>query len=503
MKRIVSNYLRLASTFIFGLLIVRIMTEIGPDAALIYLLLVSSTGIAAMFKVALQNALIPVLGLSIDGKGEHGFSEMLWTSFAASALAGLFSIALFAIFWAVSGSLNFGALSASTIGVALLTTGIHAFISSIAIVFLNLILIDNRVVTYNILLILERAGGFVAAVIALMLPASYDMDTRVQVFYVLFALFVVLVQGLIYILAVRGKPEFRLRRAPMQFSGQAWVGKLLGWNAAVVIAFALFTRWPPLVVNWSMDEGMTLIIGIVLTLIGYQRQLSMGLVVGLDAMVSRYFGGGGDDGEAQARALTLRFTYILSVFSAFSVALISLFVEPLLDLWIGDTLSETSWSAEACARLFRIMAFGIAVSIVSEGWMRYLSGKGEVGAFAPKLLIAGCIHILCVIAAVQFYDGLAALEVIAWSFSVVFLIVNLWFIAGETAKRLGVGRSTICAVMAVPAILAVIAAFPGLYYLAQGWTSLGTGISLGTLAFAGVVALMLTPLVVAKALASR
>lgn len=495
MARVLSNYARLILTFILGVIIVRVMAEIGAGAVLIYLLLVSSTGIAAMFKTALLNALVPALGLSIDGKGAHAFPTVLWTGFVAGIAAGCVSLLLFWVFWLFSGKMNFGDLSQNTITVALAATAFHSFASSVGTVYLNLVLVDRKIVRYNIILIVERAAYLLAALIVLFMPEAFSIDIRLQWFYLLTAGFIALLQLVTYYVAVRGRPEFRLRRAPLSRQTTAWIGKFIWWNAVVVIAFALFTRWPPLIVNWYIGEAMTLTIMIVLTLVGYQRQLAMGLVIGLDAAVARMMGG---DGQASAKALMLQSTYMLSVFSTFSVVGIGLMAEPILSLWFGDTLAGSGWTPDFSAELFHIMSFGIAASILSEGWMKFLSGRGEVAAYAPHLIVAGCINALGTIFACVFFQGETALRVIAYIFSASFLVVNLGFIAVNLAQRAEVPMCSLMTAIALPALAAAIAATPGLLLYQNSWTNTEAALAIVSLGIVGIGMIIAMPRVLRR-----
>ena len=470
MIRLVSNYLRLALTFALGIVTVRLMAEIGPDAVLIFLLLISSAGIAAMFKFALQNALVPALGLSIDGQGDFEFPRVLWVSFVLATASGIVSILLFGLFWLFSDSLNVGDLSQRTITIAIAGTALQALASSIGVVFLNLILVEERIVAYNVLLVADRALILLAVVLIYLLPDEIEIGTRLEIFYISVGVLTLVLQLVTYWLAVHANPGLRPQRQILGREETRWIGQLIGWNAVVVIAFALFTRWPPLIVNWSMDEAMTLTIGIVLALIGYQRQVSMGLVVGIDAIVSRAIGGGEADRQSGANTLILRTTYILSTFSAFSVVAIGLFVEPILALWFGDTLTGTGWTTKLTGELFLIMSLGIAFSIISEGWMKYLSGLGEVRSYAPHLLVAGSVNALAVIIAATMLEGDTALRVIALVFSASFAVVNLGFIAVTTAQRLEARLAPFFAIIALPMVAAALCVLPGMVLLEGGWT---------------------------------
>lgn len=494
MLRIASNYTRLALTFAISIASVRIMAEIGSDAVLIYLLLISATGIAALLKFAMQNALVPALGLTLDGRGPHGFSDVYWTSFALGGAAGLVSLALFWAFWGLSGNLNLGQLSQQTIGVALLGTAVQACAAAIGIVFLDLILVDRRIVTYNLLLVLERARILIAALIVLALPQSYGIDAKVQLFYGLITAAALALQGITYFLAVRGKPQFALSRRPLKGPTLRWVAGFIGWSAVTVLAFSLFTRWPPLIVNWALGETLTLTLAIVLTLIGYQRQISMGLVIGLDAMIARLIGGDTAAHSATAATLVLRSTYILSVFAAFSVVLIGLFVQPILQLWFGDTLADTGWSPAHSASVFRIMSLGIAASIISEGWMKYLAGRGEMRVYAPPIFVAGLVNTCGILVIVWLLEPMQALRASAALFTLCFVAVHFGVVARKVAARLGVPWRALLTLSAVPAALALAAALPT-FWLADQARGLAT---LGLAALGAGLALLLMPRVIGQ-----
>ena len=498
MRRIVSNYIRLATTFAIGVVIIRLMAEIGQSALVLYLLLVAGTGLAQLFKIVLRESVIPVLGLTFDGKSGRSFDQVYRAAVVSSFFAGLFCLLCFAVIWAVSGNLDLGGLGALTVAVAIGSCGAQTFASAVATPFLNAVLIDHRIVSYNVFLILERLTELVAAVVALLLPPEYGLEERVIVFYALSGGLFLLLQVGIFVYATRCDARFRVSRGRLVRSDIRWIAGFLGWNLAVVAGFALYTRLTMFTVNWGLGEGATLGLGLVLALIGYQRQIAMGLVIGLDAAISRHYGKDTAGGRRDAEALTIRSTYIQAVFAAFSIALLWVFIEPILRLWLGHSLAASDWDVGQSVLLFKVMSIGIAARSISEGWMKFLSGKGEVRSFAPFILGGGAVFAVFVLVVVSRGTAWDVLLMIAIAYSAFHVIVHAGLIAFRTAGALGVRARTLFGLVALPFVLAC--ALVGLHRLIYDTTlSSEAGlVALFLLGLGGIASLVATGPVIAR-----
>ena len=454
MTRIASNYLRLAVTFAVGLIVIRLMAEIGQSALMLYLLLIAGTGFAQLLKIVMQESVIPAMGLTFDGRSDRSFGEVYWAAIVTSLSAGVFGFVFFGLIWLCRGYFDFGALGDMAVTVAIGACAARTFTSSAATPFLHALLIDHRVVSYNVVLVLERLTELVAAIVAILLPPEYDLSQRVVIFYALSTCLYVALQAGVWIFAGRCDPRFRARRAPLRRADMRWIGGFLGWNVALVIGFALYARLSTLAVNAGLGEGATLTLGLVLALIGYQRQVAMGLVIGLDAAISRHYG----RGEAKdARTLVLRSTYVQAVFAAFSVAALWIFIEPILRLWLGRSLDGSAWDIGQTILLFKIMSVGIVARSVSEAWMKFLSGKGEIRAYAPAVLGGGIVFAAVTIFAVTGFEAEQALIIIAATYAVMTALIHVGVIAIATARRLELTTARLLGLVAIPIAVAVAA----------------------------------------------
>jgi|GEM_PF-5822426 len=499
--RVLSNYIRLIVTFGAGLLIVRLMAEIGASALVLYLLILAGTGFAQAFKIIVQESVIPVLGLSYDGKSGRPFEGIYWFSMVLSLAAGGLALLIYGIIWLFGDYLDFGDLSGTAFAIALASAAVRTGVSSAATPPLNAILISGRVVAYNVILASERLADLVAVLFVLWVLSASDMATQIIWFFVLSAALYSALQLICYLYATRIDARFKLTPAPLSVQDRSWVGKVFGWNTAVVIAFILYLRFSTFLINGTYGQGPTLVLGLVFLLIGYQRQISMGLVIGLDAAVSRLVGGALPDGKERARALLMRSTYIQAVFSFVSLAVLFLFVEPIFELWFGDSLEGGDWDVGQAATLFRIMAIGVLARSLSEAWMKFLGGQGLVGKYAGILLAAATANavIITLIATMSGWDAYDVMISIAIVFSIFYVLVHMGAIPVQLARSLEIRPASLYLLLALPVLVVGAATGVSVLLLSALPVLPGAVLSLVLLGMSG--AALLLPRVVQKALA--
>jgi len=394
MTRVVSNYARLMVTFVSGLLIVRLLAEIGPSTLNIYLVVLSGTGFAFFLKIVMQESVVPLLGLSFDGVGDRDFASTYWISFLFAFFASIFATAVFLLLWALQSSFDTGNLPASIFGIALASGAVRTVVSAFATPPLQAILVAGRTLAYNLFLSFERLVDLIAVGLIVTLAAGIVEPKAAAWYFVGSTILYVTVQLSVFVYARRIDRRFVPRRVPVRLADLKLARGIFGWNIAIVVAFLLYLRYSTLAVNVAIGETATLLLGLVFLLIGYQRQVSMGLVIGLDAVVARSFGSGRPQAGQDAFVLktVLRSTHVQSIFSCGSVALLFVLADPIFRLWLGASLAESGWDAEVATNVFRIMSLGVLARSISESWMKILNGQGRVGYYAPWLLAGGICY---------------------------------------------------------------------------------------------------------------
>ncbi|MBV7380166.1 MATE family efflux transporter [Maritimibacter dapengensis] len=434
--RIASNYLRLLVTFASGLLIVRLLAEIGASALNIYLIVISGTGFAFFMKIVMQESVVPLLGLSFE---DRSFARTYWISFLFAAFASLFACTIFLVLWLLRDKFDTGNLPDTTFALALASGALRTVFSSLATPPTQALLVVGRVVAYNVILASERLADLVA-VVGLLVVAGDAGDVKLaNAFFVTSAALYILVQVAAFAVARAADARFGFRPVRIGARDLRWTRRIFGWNIAIVVAFLLYLRFSTLAVNVAFGEGPTLVLGLVFLLIGYQRQISMGLVIGLDAAIARLYGAGKPGPNAEIRAIVLRSTYVQSVFSFGSVTILWVLADPLFRYWLGDSLRGSGWNVETAATLFRIMSLGVLARSLSENWMKILNGQGRVGTYAPWLLAGGVVYGVFVLIGINLNTSAdTVLLILAVVFSTLYVLNHVVVVPWRLVSEMGV-----------------------------------------------------------------
>lgn len=462
--RIISNYVRLITTFAVGLVVIRLLAEVGASTLNVYMLLLSGTGFAYFFMVVMQESVIPLLGLSYDNKTDRSFAHLYWISLLLAVIASVISVAIFSLIWAVSDKFDTGALPKSVLGIALVGGALRTVATSIAAPPLNAVLLSGGIVFYNAVQAAERVIDLIAVVIVLVFLSTANEIFRAEVFFLLSSVFYVLIQIGVFLYARRVDGRFGVRPMPVQRADLKWVSTIFGWNLALVVAFLLYLRLSTFVININYGEGATLILGIVFLLIGYQRQISMGLVIGLDAVIARIYGAASMaliQGPAKAApvvtALILRTTYVQGLFSFASIAVLWLLADPIFRYWLGNSLNGNGWSVDQAVLLFRVMSVGSLARSISESWMKLLNGRGLVARFAPWVLAGGVIY-----AGLLIYWGKTGVPAdtvlvrLVVSYSVLLVLVHLGCVSIALARAQAIGLAELLRAALAPGLCAAL-----------------------------------------------
>lgn len=394
--RILSNYLRLFTTFAAGLLVIRLLAEVGASTLTVYMLLLSGSGFAYFFMVVIQESVIPLLGLSYEDNGGRNFAHFYWISLLLAVVASVVAVAIFSVIWAVSDLFDTGSIPKAVLGIAILSGALRTVATALAAPPLNALLLSGRIVFYNVIQAVERLIDLVAAVFVLVVLSGHGEVVQAEVFFLMSAALYLAVQAGVFFHARRIDRRFGIHPTRVGREDLRWVGVIFSWNCALVVAFLLYLRLSTFVMNIGFGEAATLVLGIVFLLIGYQRQIAMGLVIGLDAVIARVYGAparGDQMGAGQdVNGLILRTTYVQGLFSFASIAVLWLLADPVFRYWLGDSLDGKGWSTEQAVLLFKIMSIGSLARSISESWMKLLSGRGLVGRFAPWVLAGGLVY---------------------------------------------------------------------------------------------------------------
>ena len=442
-NRIISNYIRLLVTFISGFLIVRMLAEIGPSTLTVYLLLVAGTGFAFALKVVMQESVVPILGQTFNDKNRSRFNRIYWVTNILAAAAGLFARLVFGVLWLLRESFDFGSLGSSTFGMALFFGAIRTVGGSFATPPAHAVLISGKFIAFNFYLSLERLSDLVAVTIVLFMLGEFSEELQARTFFALSAFLYLVVQCGIARFAYRSDKDFAPKPAVLNSADVRWVAGIFGWNIVLVVAFLIYLRLSTISVNMVYGEGPTLILGLVFLLIGYQRQVAMGLVVGLDAVAARLMTESprSTDVTKTNADIVLRSSYLQGVFGFASVILLWVYADKIFELWLGASLSQSAFDVNQAANLFRVMSIGILARSLSENWMKILGGLGKVDLYARWIAFGSAVYFMLLL--IWFSSGASAEAVMlsmAWAYSILFFVVHVVAIPAELVRQTGISK---------------------------------------------------------------
>ncbi|UIP07375.1 hypothetical protein LY632_02960 [Erythrobacter sp. SDW2] len=424
--RIAGNYLRLMAGFVIGLLLVRQLLNYGSDIFNIFTIVTVGAGVGIMLRELLRIALTSHLSEAWAGRDEAGgheaFRGVFRQAMALSAVACLVGLALMAMLALALPRLD---IAAENIGAARVFVGARAVILAATVLIsplLTMLMVMQRFGRMNTLMTLERVADFIAVLLPLVLLApGFEGGSAL----ILFGLASAALTSSLYLFAawriVREAPEL-LR------PGWSWgaldkrkaLTRSILWALALVFSFNLYLRFDTFFINAHFGAAATIAFGLTVQLIGMVRQLTAGIVMGLDAVAAKFRFGAreADRGGGFDRILALS-NYLQTIISGSAIVMLSVWLDELLQLWVGGRVPDAS-VLELTRSLVLVMLFGIAAIALSDGWAGALDGTGKnrlyvrytatlAAANAAALLVLGQLGLVTPLGLAFLFSGLLAI----------------------------------------------------------------------------------------------
>ncbi|MCA9189261.1 MAG: hypothetical protein R3E01_05335 [Pirellulaceae bacterium] len=450
--RITSNYVRLLTCFVMGLVLVRVLLQLGTDAFGLIVLLGAGTGLATALREIVRASLIPELGAAFHSGSDSRFRAAFQTAQVICLVAALATFVGFGVLAWTIPRLQIPATLQSAAGFFLWSKAVQSFFTVALAPAFNLYVISERMVAFNAWTVVERAGELLAALSVVLLFPHAEAAQQVMAFGLYSSFFGSL--SLLLPVAIMIASDARLRTTTWLVTGQSLRTMLhsVGWNSVVVVAMNMYTRMDMFIMNYLFGLFGNLVFGVAVQLTFYVRQLTMGMVTGVDAVTARLAG----NNPAAIRTLLHQSTRLqcLLVFPA-TVALLVL-TKPLLQLWVGPRLQSPGEQLPVIAVLVRILVIGTAARSISEGWMRILSGAGHVRTYAPAVLLGAVFNPAFALLLVNWLPEDRRYAGPALAFTVLLLVVHLFWLPQIVARHFQISlRETVAPLLAPLLVTAV------------------------------------------------
>ncbi|MCH8342746.1 MAG: hypothetical protein IH983_02035 [Planctomycetes bacterium] len=451
--RIAANYTRVVTTVLVGLVLVPLLLKgTGNDGWALIALLGSTIGLAWMAQEIMRSSLIRALGAAYHSGDPDAFRNTYNAAVVISAGVAFLTAGVFVVLWFVIGLLQIPPDLLPAARWLVVARGAETFAGILLAAPFNMYKVTERMVAYNAWLIVNRSCYLIAA--ALVTVLAIDDPGRAITLYALMSAGLVFASLLVSV-AVMMLIDRRLIPAPAAINRDAIKSVLHigGWNAAATTAITSHYRLATVIMNLAFGLFGNLVFGLALRLTDSVRQLAVGMTGGLDAVSARL---STTQSAAAVRALMHHSTRLHGL-ATFPVAIgVVVLAEPVLHLWVGDSLEDPQTILPPAIVLIRIMTLGMIARAISDGWIHILYGAGHVRRYAPLILLGGIINPLLAVLLLVILPTSMRYTAVAWAYSGVLIIIHAGLVPLVGAKALQISYGQFFRPLVRPLLVALV-----------------------------------------------
>ena len=148
---------------------------------------------------------------------------------------------------------------------------------------------------------------------------------------------------------------------------------------------------------------------------------TLGLTFGLDAVSARISSTKSGDSK---KNMFRHSTRMLGFIAFPAMIIVFVFVEPLLRMWVGRSVSDPTTMLPPTEILVRIMVIGLTCRAVSDGWMKLFYGAGYINKYAPYVFAGGLFNPLLALLFIYALPEQVSYTGAAMAYSIVFFVVH-------------------------------------------------------------------------------
>ena len=412
--RIASNYLRLAVTFVLGLLLVPLLLSFGDEAYGLITLLSSTVGVGMWVEDIIRQTMICELGAAYHSGSRETFRRMYCTAMLISLGVGLVVLGAMGVIAALLPQL-FNVPDALLFGGRwfVILYGLRLFVYIVLAPTFNMYLVAERMPAFNFWMASARASFPLAAWVVLLLGFSDQGEaiTRYAALSAAFGMAVVLVP-----VAWLFVTERQLRPLPFRISRDAAQTLLTigGWSTAANFSRGSLLLMGAVIMNRAFGVVGNMIYGIATQVCAYARMATGGMAQGLDAVSARI-----NSVDAKALFELVRTTTLLHAWVAFPATLgVVVLAEPVITLWVAGRMEDPGTNVPQTIMLVQALAPGFAAMSLADGWLKVMYGAGQVRRYAPTVIAAALAYpLLSFVLLTLLPEGLRY-QAVAWAFSI-------------------------------------------------------------------------------------
>ncbi|MFG0257034.1 MAG: lipopolysaccharide biosynthesis protein [Phycisphaerales bacterium JB043] len=387
--RILSNYVRLGSTLAIGIILTKVLLGwLGNDGFGLVQLVLMSVGLPMVFQDIMRQSMVRPLGQAYHNPDQTIFPKVYMSSYLVSLLAAFLSLAGFGVLLVGMPFLKLGELG--TTGQTMVAVeAIFTFVLIASAPISNVLVVTERFVLQNIMLVCLRLGVLIPALVLVLIGQDWTIDQKLIRFAYLSVSFktLVVIVTIAYLLIT--EPSLRIRPGLIE-RRRAWlVMRTTGGIALVTLSTNVQTFVSGIIMNYGFGLLGNTVFGIARQLASYIRMTTVGMTFGLDAVSARISTTRNDDSLLQLAFYTTRLHALVAMPAGVFVLI---FASPLLTLWVGKQMENPEQNLPYAIDLAQILAIGLIATGVGEGWTRLLYGAGYLRRYLVPVASAGIFN---------------------------------------------------------------------------------------------------------------
>lgn len=427
----------MAATFAFGIVLLRTLLGFGDGVYAAVALTGSSIGVAEILKEMVRGATVPKLGMSYHGNTVDEFQQTYASTIVLSIIAAVFSVFVLLLFILFLHKFQLPEHLMSATRYLIVTRMITTFVAIALSPIHNMMPITGRMAMYNFWLTVERSGEVAAALVAAWFISGSPDATKLVWFSTLSAMLMTSFSIAAAMWAMRGFSEFRPRLKFASSTTMRETFRLISWNGAAVGSVNLYLRFDVFAVNILYGVTQTVVFGLAAQLAAYVRILTMGLIAGLDAHVTRSSALGRSEARQAAFRLSQKIFELQSIVLFSAALVLALNSNIIISILFSDKISADV-DLSLVSTVFLYLMAGMVARGLSEGWMSILAATGHIKEYALPVFLGALLNPILVLASTFFLGSNDGFYVVPVLFAILNIIFHLGVIPVVTARILEV-----------------------------------------------------------------
>lgn len=457
-KRVIANYTRLLTTFVFGIIVVPLTIRwLGDDSFGIISLLGANIGLAGIFRQIIQMSLVRELGHGYHAADPSVFRKSYATICLITIICALLSVLSFtAVFLLIPvfriPEAYLGAARWFVIG-----QGLYTLVLVLTAPLFNMYLVKERFIEYNFWYVMVRLGNLISV---LLLGYAIVIDDPVRGLALhgmtwagISSLALIIASSVMVYQEKRLIPT--LRGADKDTRSQ--VVSTFSWNTGVQVAMNLHEQIPPVLLNLFGGTLANAAWGVGFRFVAYIRMCTTGIQFGSDAVSARLASGSDDEASRiKLQRLVGVQTKLTTVIALPAAVLIFFYGWPIFHVWVGHSVTDYDAVMPVAVNMSKILSVALLARAISETWLLILYGSGYVRQYAPWIFMGGIIApVGSVILMLSVPDHLVV-YMPPIMFAIVLSTVHLFGLPIIVAKCLHIRASALLSSLVRPVVVSVI-----------------------------------------------